>query len=152
MTENSSTKLKRKECTDLQITYENELKHPRNPLIGYLNINSLKNKIVDVLGKLPLDYFVLSETKFDDSFPFARFYIENFERINRGGRDKNGGGLIELVRKGFITKKIRNMKHKLVKPLLLSLPYQRKSGFALVSIGHALQPTSIYFLKNRQTL
>ena len=27
--------------------YENRLKHPRNPLIGYLNIHSLRNKIVD---------------------------------------------------------------------------------------------------------
>ena len=88
--------------------YENRLKHPRNPLIGYLNINSLRNKIVDareVFGKLQLDYFVLSETKLDDSFPSAQFYIENFEIRNRRDRDKNGGGLIEFVKKGFISKK-----------------------------------------------
>ena len=125
--------------------YENRLKHPRNPLIGYLNINSLRNKIVDareLFGKLQLDYFVLSETKLDDSFPSAQFYIENFEIRNRRDRDKNGGGLIEFVRKGFITKKkSRNMKQKSVKSLLLSLPYQRKSGFVLVSIGHPLRPT-----------
>ena len=80
--------------------YENRLKHPRNSLIGYLNINSLRNKIVDareVLGKLELDYFLLSETKLDDSFPSAQFYIENFEIRNRSDRDKNGGGLIEFV-------------------------------------------------------
>ena len=108
MTENASTKSKRKECTDLQIKYENRLKHPQNSLIGYLNIPSLRNKIVDlreVFGKLQLDYFVLSETKLDDSFPSAQFYIENFEIRNRRGRDKNGGVLIEFVRKGFITKK-----------------------------------------------
>ena len=82
--------------------YENRLKHPRNPLIGYLNINSLRNNIVDareVFGKLQLDHFVLSETKLDDSFPSAKFYIENFEIRNRRDRDKNGGGLIEFVRK-----------------------------------------------------
>ena len=28
--------------------YENRLKHPRNPLIAYMNINSLRNKIVSV--------------------------------------------------------------------------------------------------------
>ena len=33
----------------------------------------------DVSGKLQLEYFVLSETKLDDSFPSAQFYIENFE-------------------------------------------------------------------------
>ena len=55
--------------------YENRLKHPRNPLTGYLNINSLRNKIVDateVFGKLQLDFFVLNETKLDDSFPSAQ--------------------------------------------------------------------------------
>ena len=124
--------------------YENRLKHPHNSLIGYLNINSLRNKIVDareVFGKLQLDYFVLSETKLDDSFFSGQFYIENFEIRNRRDSDKNGGGLIEFERKGFITKKSRNMKQKLVKPLLLNLPYQRKSGFVLVSIGHPLRPT-----------
>ena len=55
--------------------------------------------------KLQLDYFVLSETKLDDSFPSAQFYIENFEIRNRKDRDKNGRGLIKFVRKGFITKK-----------------------------------------------
>ena len=96
MTGNASTKS----------MYENRLKHLRNPLIGYLNINSLRNKIVDVrevFGKLQLDCFVLSETKLDDIS--------------------------------------RNMKQKLVKPLLLSLPYQRKSSFVLASIGHPLRPT-----------
>ena len=65
--------------------YENRLKPPRNPLVGYLNIYSLRNKIVDtreVFGKLQLDYFVLSQTKLDDSFPSAQFYIENFEIRN----------------------------------------------------------------------
>ena len=95
--------------------YENRLKHSRNPLVGYLNIDSLRNKIVDareVFGKLQLDYFVLSETKLDDSFLSAQLYIENFEIRYRRDRDKNGGGLIEFVRKGFITKKIKEYESK----------------------------------------
>ena len=143
MTENASTNSERKECTDLQIMYENKLKHPQNPLIGYLNINSLRNKIIDVgevFGKLQLDYFVLSETKLDDSFSSAQFYIENFKIKNRRDRDKNWDEIIEFVRKGFITKKIKECETK-VKQKLLSLPYQRKSGFVLAFIGHPLRPT-----------
>ena len=37
-------------------------------MIGYLNINSLRNKIADlriILQSLPLDYLVLSNTKLD---------------------------------------------------------------------------------------
>ena len=45
-----------------------------NPMIGYLNLNSLRNKIIDlreVLKHISLDYFVVSETKLDNSFPCA---------------------------------------------------------------------------------
>ena len=71
---------------DLQIMYENRLKHPQNPLIRYQNIYSLRNKIVDareVFEIHQLDYFVLSETRLNDSFLSAQFYIENFEIRNR---------------------------------------------------------------------
>ena len=99
------------QSSDLQILSKNRLKYPTNPLIGYLNINSLRNKIIDVrevIGKLSLDYFVISETKLDESFPSAQFNISNYEIRNRRDRDKNGGGLIEFVRKGFITKRLKD--------------------------------------------
>ena len=60
------------------------IKYPRNLVIGHLNINPCRNKIVDAretFPKLQLDYFVLSETKFDGSFPSAQFCIENFEIV-----------------------------------------------------------------------
>ena len=97
--------------------YESRLKYPWTPLIGYLNINSFRNKIVDVrevFGKLQHDYFVLSEARLYNSFPSAQFYIENFEIRNWRDRDKNGGGLIEVVRNGFITKKIKEYETKTI--------------------------------------
>ena len=90
---------------------KNKLKYPIKPLIGYLNINSLRNKIIDVrevIGKLSLDYFVISETKLDERFLSAQFNISNYEIRNQRDRDKNGGGLIEFVRKGFITKRLKD--------------------------------------------
>ena len=50
-------------------------------------------------------YFVLSETKLDDSFPSAQFNIPNYKTQARRDRDKNGGGLIEFVKKGLFCKK-----------------------------------------------
>ena len=114
--------------------YENRLKHPRNPLIGYLTLNSLRNKIVDareVFGKLQLDYFVLSETKLDDSFPSAQFYIKNYEIRNRRDRDKNVGGLIEFVRKGFITKKIKEYEIKVSETIASEFIISKKKWFCL---------------------
>ena len=114
--------------------YENRLKQPQNPLIGFLNINFLRNKIVDareVFGKLQHDYFVLSETKLDDSFPSAQFYIENYEIRNRSDRDKNGGGLIEFVRKGFITKKIKEYEAKVSETIASEFTTSNKKWFCL---------------------
>ena len=42
------------------------LKYPRNRLIGYLNKNYFRNKIIDVrdiIGRLQLDFFMINETK-----------------------------------------------------------------------------------------
>ena len=55
--------------------------HLNNPIIGYLNLNSLRNKIHEVrefFGDLLLDYFVLAETKINDEFPNSQFLLENY--------------------------------------------------------------------------
>ena len=80
---------------------ELRLKNVNNPLIGYLNINSLRNKIIDlkeVFAKFSPDYFVVAETKLDDSFPSSQFTIDNCTIRNRKDRNKHGGGLIEYVK------------------------------------------------------
>ena len=64
--------------SSLQTICELRLKNPFNPLIGYLNINSLRNKIIDVreiLTKFSPDNFVFAETKIDQSFPSAQFAL-----------------------------------------------------------------------------
>ena len=48
-----------------------------------------------------MEYFVVSEIKLDSSFPSAKFYVNGYEVRAENG-DKNGGGLIEFVRKDFI--------------------------------------------------
>ena len=54
----------------------------------------MRNKISDireVFGKLQPDYFVFSETKIDQSFPLAQFYIHNYEIRSRMDRDEHRG-------------------------------------------------------------
>ena len=58
-------------AADLEMLQNDRLKFLHNPLIAYLNINSLRNKLIDlgkILKDLPLDYLVISETKLDE-FP-----------------------------------------------------------------------------------
>ena len=42
----------------------------------------------EVIGKLSLCYFVLSETKLDESFPSGQFNIRNYGVRNRRDRKK----------------------------------------------------------------
>ena len=91
------------------------MQNPKNPAIGYLNINSLRNKVVDlreIMSEISLDYFVISETKLDSSFPSAQFHINGCEVRARTGRDKSGGGLTEFVRKSFICKTTEKVRTK----------------------------------------
>ena len=46
--------------------------------MGYLNINSLRKKIIslrEILLKAPIDILCIDETKLDDSFPDAQFLL-----------------------------------------------------------------------------
>ena len=95
---------------------KDRLNYPRNPVIGYLNINFIRNKISDireVFRKLQLNYFVSSETKIHESFPLAQFNIHDYEIRDQRDREKHGGGLIEFVRNSFITKRMKEYETKL---------------------------------------
>ena len=78
---------------------KDRLNYPRNPLIGYLNINFIRNKISDireVFRKLQLNYFVSSETKIRESFPLAQFNIHDYEIRDRRDRENTGVGSLNL--------------------------------------------------------
>ena len=97
-------------AADLEMLQNDRLKFLHNPLIAYLNINSLRNKLIDlgkILKDLPLDYLVISETKLDESFPNSQFKLNGYEIRARRDRHKHGGGLIEFVRQGFICKRLK---------------------------------------------
>ena len=72
---------------DLQILQDDRIKYHNNPLLGYLKINSLRNKVTDlriIFKDLSLDYFVLSEAKLDESFPTVQFTSEGYETRSFG--------------------------------------------------------------------
>ena len=94
---------------DLQILQDYRVKFHNNPPLGFLNTNNLRNKVTDlgiIFKDLSWDYFVLSETKLDESFPTALFALEENENRRRKDGDKYRGGLIEFVKNDFICKTI----------------------------------------------
>ena len=49
-----------------------------NPIIGYLNLNNLRNKMHkmrEAFRDLSLNYFILAEIKINDEFPDSQFFI-----------------------------------------------------------------------------
>ena len=67
---------------NLQILQYNRVELYNNLLLDYFNINSLPNKVTDlriIFKDLSLDYFVLSETKLDESFPIAHLNLESYK-------------------------------------------------------------------------
>ena len=109
---------------DLQILRDLRLKYLRSLLFGYLNIKSLRKKIIDlreIIYYLQLNYFVLSETKVNDSFPSGQFDISGYEIRARRDRDGMGGGIIKYVKKRLICKRLKKYETTISKSICSEL-------------------------------
>ena len=81
-------------------------------IIGYLNINSVRNKF-DALKEITLqnlDVLMLAETKIDSTFPPGQFAIEGFANPFRLDRNANGGGLLVYVRSDAPSHQLNSLK------------------------------------------
>ena len=89
-----------------RLTYTKEL------IIGYVNINSVRNKFWNlqqtVFTKTDI---LLSETKTEDSFPHSHFFAKGF-KIYLKDRTKGGGGLLFYVNENLSGKIINSYKFK----------------------------------------
>ena len=77
-------------------------KCPKSPIIVYLNINSLRNKIIDLrekMSKASLVIVCIDKTKLDESFPASQFLMENYHQFPPFRRDRNSKGAGKL---GFV--------------------------------------------------
>ena len=77
-------------------------------ILGHLNINSIRNKIVALedLVKNDIDILLISETKLDNSFPPAQFIMNSFSIPYRLDRNSHGGGLLFYIRNDITTKRL----------------------------------------------
>ena len=112
-----------RQISDFQVLRKLRLKYPRNP-----------NKIINVgefIGRLQLDYFVISETQLDSSFPSAQFHVVDFEIRNRWDRNKSGVGLIEFVKKGILTKRLKDLEKNLSETICTEITISKKRWFCM---------------------
>ena len=81
-------------------------------IIGYLNINSIRNKfdaLKDIVSQ-NIDILMVAETKIDDSFPKEQFFMEGYSYPLRLDRDGNGGGLLVYVRSDIPSTELKSFK------------------------------------------
>ena len=85
-------------CNAFDSVKVHKLKNPKNIIIGHLNVNSLRNKIIAVeeLMRDKVDICLFSETKLDETFPNHQFKIHGYKMYRRD-RNKHGGGVICYV-------------------------------------------------------
>ena len=96
-TKNTSTPISDDCWKDLK---ELRISHAKNLILGFLNINSIRNKfkcLEDIFNKNLVDFFSVIESKIDLSFPDAQFLCKGFGLLRQDGRS-NSGGLMTYVR------------------------------------------------------
>ena len=99
-------------------------------IIGYLNINSLRNKIIDlreIMSKAPLDIVCADETKLDESFPDFQFHMENYQFPPfRRDRNSKGVGKVVFVKNSLIAKRVKDLETKVSKTTCIELTIKKK--------------------------
>ena len=104
------------------------LRNVNKVIIGDININSLPAKfdqVKEVILK-NVDILVITETKFDDTFPLGQIYVEGFTMPYRLDRNHNGGGVIIYVREEIPSNILE--KHRLpqdVEGMLVELNFRK---------------------------
>ena len=103
--------------------------------MAYLNINSLRHKIIDVRDRLnttPCDILGLSETKLDHTFPDTQFHISGY-RLFRKDRNCNGGGLLTYIRSDIPCRRIYTLeKTSKVETIVIEVQPNKRNKLLLI--------------------
>ena len=75
-----------------------------NVMVGYININSIRNKLLGLFSILQddLDFLTLAETKLDSSFPNSQFLVKGYKPPFRLDVSDTSGGLLVYIKNGLL--------------------------------------------------
>ena len=110
---------------DLSALKQLETDNLKNPFIFHLNINHLRNKIIDlkhVLSEAGLEIVAVSETKLCSEFPNSQYKIEGYSfPPHRKDRTKHGGGLLVFTRNDLIITRQKDLESVVWEVICLEL-------------------------------
>ena len=121
--------------------------YAKNTIINHLNINSIRNKF-DTLDNIvkAFDIFLISELKFDNTFPISQFTIGGY-KVFRRDRNRFGGGLILYINENIPCKPLSN--HPMFSDLELMAfeLHQSKRKWLFLGIYKSPSQNDIEFLR-----
>ena len=126
------------------------LKYPRSIVIGYININSIRNKF-DGFSEImsnKVDIFIVAETKLDSSFRSGQFTINGFGKPIRLDVSSNSGGLLVYIRNGIISKQLKDLG---IPSDIEIVPIEsniRKQNWLLLPVYRNPSQSKTYFVDN----
>ena len=84
------------------------VKHVGKLIFATLNINSIRYKFDELKSLISgkIDVLVVTETKLDDTFPTAQFFIDGYSVPYRLDRNKHGGGILIYIREDISSKQL----------------------------------------------
>ena len=112
-----------------------KLKNANKIVFGHLNLNSLRNKfecLKYVIGE-NIDIFLVSETKLNESFPDAQFFIEGYFPTYRKDRTDKGGGLMLYVHNNIPSRAIDITFDPLIEALVIEINLKKKKWLLICS-------------------
>ena len=124
-------------------------KYLNNPIIGYLNINSLRKTIIDlqeIMSKASIDIVCTDKTKLDESFPDSQFHMENYQ-FSPFWRD--GGGKLIFVKNGLIAKRVKDLETRVSETICIELTILKKK-WCIYLLINCLNKTMPCFSKKFQ--
>ena len=135
-------------ASDLRKLRSIRLRNPKNVLISYININSIRNKFHDLqclVGNL-VDVITVAETKIDSSFPRSQFVIDGFCKPYRLDGTSNSGGVMTFVRTDILSRRLEGFSFHSdmqIIPVELNL---RKQKWLLLNIYRPPKQNTKFFL------
>ena len=110
------------------------IKHPKNVIISYLNINSIRNKFkyFENLINKSADFIAIAESKLDESFPENQFLMNGYKKPYRLDVTDKSGGLIVFVNNDISSRRLKNFTFSFqVLPIEINLKKEKWVIFAI---------------------
>ena len=130
------------------------LARPNNPVLSYININSIRNKFEFLADFIMNDVDILSiaETKLDESFSLNRFLLHGFKKPYRIDVSGNSGGLLTYVSSNFPS---RQLNDYILPPMFQAIPIEitlRERKWFIISIYNPKSCLGAQFISNLSDL